>query len=381
MDMKINGSKFIHKSKNTAKAIFEPIVPIIIVWGFMLGAINVMNEIKLFGYGTQSLTDVYPLLNVINDFLAIICDYIVHFIPVAISWSTVKVLGGYEILGIILGVILVSPRLLDSYGYMQGIDNNMIPIGDLKILDLKKVGYQAQLLPAIISAILLVKIENRIIKYVSSDLKLYMIRSISLLVTSIISYNIIGPMFDIIDDSIAKLFYYILIGEFKLIGAMLFSMLYSLLVILGIHHTFLSIDLELVREGGTMIWPLITLCNIAQGSAAISVFILCKSNLKMKCITILTGICAFVGVTEPAIFGVNLKYKYGLYSALIGAIVASIICISRDVLAEVVGVSGLIGIISIQTDYRSNYILPVIVALVLPFIVLLYFIKEKKFNV
>lgn len=383
MFIKINGYYFITKCTNTynrgikfLKEVFAPLVPIMIVWGVMLGTINV---IKLFGNDTQTLTVLYPVIDEINNFLLITCDYIVRFIPVGIAWSTVKVLGGIEISGIILGILLVSPIVLETYEYMQGIDNSMIPIWNLKILELKKVGYQAQLLPAMMSAIFLIKVENEILNNISANLKIELVRVISLIITCVISYKIIGPVFCTIDNLIADLFYMLLISKYKLIGAILLGLVYSLLVIVGLHHTFLTIDLVLIQEGGTMVWPLITLCNIAQGSAAISVFMFYRNDLKMKSVAIISGICAFVGVTEPAIFGVNLKYKYALYSALTGAAVACATAISRNVLADNVGVSGLIGILSIQDSFISSYMFSVVIALVVPFILTMVFYKKAEY--
>ena len=358
--------------------IFVPILPAIITGGLILGFRNIIGDLAIFGNGKETLTQLYPVLNEVNSFLWVICEAIFHFLPVAITWSTVKKFGGSEVLGIVLGITLVSPQLLNAYGYAEAATNGTIPFWDFGILTIQKVGYQAQVIPAMLSGIFLAKLETNLRKYIPDTLKMIIIPFIVLIVTVLLSYTIIGPISRTLGDGIAMLFNQLLTGPFKILGAIIFGVFYAPLVITGLHHTFLAVDLQLISTGGTMIWPLIALSNIAQGSAAMAIFILYKNDEKMKSMSLSSGISAYLGVTEPAMFGVNLKYKYAFYSALIGSATAATVSISTGVLANSIGIGGLPAFLAIQPQYWINYILAMIVATTVPFVLTITFHKYIK---
>lgn len=358
--------------------IFVPILPAIITGGLMLGFRNIIGDLAIFGNGKETLTQLYPVLNEVNSFLWVICEAIFHFLPVAITWSTVKKFGGSEVLGIILGITLVSPQLLNAYGYAEAAANGTVPFWDFGIFTIQKVGYQAQVIPAMLSGIFLAKLETNLRKYIPDTLKMIIIPFVVLTVTVLLSYTIIGPISRTLGDGIAMFFNQLLTGPFKLIGAIIFGVLYAPLVVTGLHHTFLAVDLQLISTGGTMIWPLIALSNIAQGSAAMAMFILYKHDAKMKSMSLSAGISAYLGVTEPAMFGVNLKYKYAFYAALIGSATSAIVSISTGVLANSIGIGGLPAFLAIQPQYWVNYILAMGVAIIVPFVLTMVFHKYRK---
>lgn len=358
--------------------IFIPILPAIITGGLMLGFRNIIGDLHIFGNGTETLTQLYPVLDEVNSFLWVICEAIFHFLPVAITWSTVKKFGGSEVLGIVLGIALVSPQLLNAYGYAEAATKGTVPFWDFGIFTIQKVGYQAQVIPAMLSGIFLAKLETNLRKYIPDTLKMIIIPFVVLIITVLLSYTIIGPISRTLGDGIAMFFNQLLTGPFKLIGAIIFGALYAPLVVTGLHHTFLAVDLQLISTGGTMIWPLIALSNIAQGSAAIAMFILYKNDAKMKSMSLSSAISAYLGVTEPAMFGVNLKYKYAFYAALIGSASAATVSISTGVLANSIGIGGLPAFLAIQPQYWINYILAMVVALVIPFILTIAFHKYRN---
>ncbi len=360
--------------------IFIPILPAIITGGLILGFRNIIGDLALFGDGTQTLTSLYPTLAEIHSFLWIIGEAIFHFLPVAVTWSTVKKFGGSEILGIVLGITLVSPQLLNAYGYASAAAEGTIPFWDFGFLTIQKVGYQAQVIPAMVSGIVLAKIETGLRKYIPDVLKMIIIPFVAIVVTVLLSYILIGPVSRTLGDGIAMVFNGLLTGPFKLVGAVIFGVLYAPLVITGLHHTFLAVDLQLIANGGTMLWPLVALSNIAQGSAAFAIFMLYKNDAKMKSMSLSSAISAWLGVTEPAMFGVNLKYKYAFYAALIGSASAAIVSISTGVLANSIGVGGLPAFLAIQPQYWVTYILAMAVAVVVPFVLTIIFHKNKKLN-
>lgn len=360
--------------------IFIPILPAIITGGLMLGFRNIIGDLALFGDGTQTLTSLYPVLNEVNSFLWVICEAIFHFLPVAVTWSTVKKFGGSEVLGIILGITLVSPQLLNAYGYVEASANGTIPFWDFGMFTIQKVGYQAQVIPAMLSGIVLAKIETGLRKYIPDVLKMIIIPFTAIIVTVLLSYIIIGPMSRTLGDGVAMFFNQLLTGPFKVVGAIIFGLFYAPLVVTGLHHTFLAVDLQLIANGGTMLWPLVALSNIAQGSAAMAIFILYKNDAKMKSMSLSAGISAWLGVTEPAMFGVNLKYKYAFYAALIGSATAAVVSISTGVLANSIGVGGLPAFLAIQPQYWTRYILAMVVAVVVPFILTMVFHKKNELS-
>lgn len=209
-------------------------------------------------------------------------------------------------------------------------------------------------------------------------LKLIAIPFITLLTTQLLSYIIIGPISRELGNGIAFVFNSLLTGPFKIVGAIIFGLCYAPLVITGLHHTFLAVDLQLIANGGTMIWPLIALSNIAQGSSAVAMLIIYKKNDKIKSIAAPAGLSAWLGVTEPAMFGINLKFKYPFYAAIIGSATAAVVSIVSGVLANSIGIGGLPAFLAIQPKYWVPYIIAMVVAVVVPMV--LTFIFYKKFD-
>lgn len=363
--------------------IFIPILPAIIAGGLILGFRNIIGDLALFGDGTQTLTSLSPILAEVHSFLWILGEAIFHFLPVAVTWSTVKKFGGSEILGIVLGITLVSPQLLNAYGYAEASMNGTIPFWDFGIITIQKVGYQAQVIPAIISGIVLSKIELTLRKFIPDVLKMIIIPFTTLLLTVLLSYIVIGPVSRTLGDGIAMLFTGLLTGPFKLFGGIIFGLLYAPLVITGLHHTFLAVDLQLIaNQGGTMIWPLIALSNIAQGSAAFAIFVLFKNDDKIKSMSLSASLSAWLGVTEPAMFGINLKYKYAFYAAIIGSAIASGVSTMFGVVANSIGIGGLPGFLAIKPQFWVPFIACMAIAVVAPFMLTMIFSKtiNKKSN-
>ncbi|SHJ71946.1 PTS system, trehalose-specific IIC component [Clostridium cavendishii DSM 21758] len=356
--------------------IFIPILPAIITGGLILGFRNIIGDLAIFGDGTQTLVKLYPVLGEVHSFLWVLGEAIFHFLPVAITWSTVKKFGGSEILGIILGITLVSPQLLNAYGYAEALQAGKVPFWNFGLFTIDKVGYQAQVIPAILSGIVLAKLELTLRKYIPDVLKLIIIPFTTLLLTMLLSYIIIGPISRELGNGIAFVFNYLLTGPFKVVGAIIFGLCYAPLVITGLHHTFIAVDLQLIANGGTMIWPLIALSNIAQGASAVAMLVLYKKNDKIKSIAASAGISAWLGVTEPAMFGINLKFKYPFYAAIIGSATAAVVAIVSGVLANSIGIGGLPAFLAINPKYWVPYIIAMIVAVVVPMVLTVIFYKK-----
>lgn len=358
--------------------IFTPLLPAIITGGLILGFRNIIGDLAVFGPNeNQTLTSIYPKLAELHSFLWILGEAIFHFLPVGVTWSTVKKYGGTEILGIVLGITLVSPQLLNAYGYASAQAAGAVPFWDFGFITIQKVGYQAQVIPAMLAGIFMVKFETLLKKHVPEILKMILVPFLVLFTTVVLSYLVIGPVSREIGNYIAYIFNVLLTGPFRVIGAVLFGMLYAPLVITGVHHTFLAVDLQLIAQGGTMIWPMIALSNIAQGSAAITVMLLNRKDEKIKSLSLSSAISAWLGVTEPAMFGVNLRFMYPFYGALIGSALAAVYSTISGVLANSIGIGGLPAFLAIQPRFWVNYIIAIIIAIIAP-MVATYLLSKNK---
>lgn len=358
--------------------IFTPLFPVIIAGGLILGFRNIIGDLAIFADGSQTLTDLYPKLAELHSFLWILGEAIFHFLPVGVTWATVKKFGGTEILGIVLEITLVSPQLMNAYGYATAQAAGAIPFWDFGFITIEKVGYQAQVIPAMLAGIFMAKMELFLRKYFSEILKMILIPFLVLFTTVVLSYLVIGPVSRELGNYIAAIFNILLTGPFRVFGSILFGMLYAPLVITGVHHTFLAVDLQLIAQGGTMIWPMIALSNIAQGSAAVTIMFLNRKDEKLKSLSLSSAISAWLGVTEPAMFGVNLRFMYPFYGALIGSALAAIYCTLTGVLANSIGIGGLPAFLAIQPKYWINYIISMGIAFIAP-IIATYLLSKGRF--
>ncbi|MGY0617247.1 PTS trehalose transporter subunit IIBC [Vibrio sp. FJH11] len=352
--------------------IFVPLLPAIITGGLILGFRNVIGDIKMFD--GQTLTEISQFWATVHSFLWLIGEAIFFFLPVGVCWSTVKKLGGTPILGITLGVTLVSPQLMNAYL----IGKQAPEVWDFGWFVIEKVGYQAQVIPAMLAGVVLAYIEKYLKRITPSYLYLVIVPFVSIIVSVILAHSIIGPFGRMLGNGVAFAAKAAMTGDFAIIGSTIFGFLYAPLVITGIHHTTNAVDLQLMQElGGTPIWPLIALSNIAQASAVIGIIIISKKQDERE-ISVPAAISAYLGVTEPAMYGINLKYKFPMLSAMIGSACAAAVCGSAGVMANGIGVGGLPGILSIQPQFWGVFALAMLVAIVVPAGLTLILYKRAK---
>ena len=370
---KQNMSWFERLISNLAE-IFVPLLPALIAGGLLLGLRNVIGEMPTID--NLPLTHTFSWLIPINDFLWLPCEAIFHFLPVAICWSTVKKMGGSPVLGIVLGITLVSPQLMNAYDLGKAIPK----VWDFGWFTIAKVGYQAQVIPSIFAGLALGWIETRLRKVVPDYLNLVIVPIVALMVSVVLAHFVLGPIGRILGDGIAYIVKYLMTGDYAFIGSAIFGLLYAPLVVTGIHHTTLAIDMQMTESmGGTPIWPIIALSNIAQASAVVGIILISKKHNERE-VSVPAAISGYLGVTEPAMYGINLRYKFPMYCAMIGAACAGLICGLNGVLSNGIGVGGLPGILSIKPVYWLIYALAMLVAIVVPILltIVVYKIKQKK---
>ncbi len=278
-----------------------------------------------------------------------------------------------------MGITLVSPQLLNAYGVAGGAE---IPVWDFGFAQVQMIGYQAQVIPAMLAGYLLAFLEKRLRKVVPEYISMIVVPFLSLVPTVLVAHIILGPIGWKIGTVISNGVYGGLTSAFKWLFAALFGFLYSPLVITGLHHMTNAIDLQLMSEfGGTNLWPMIALSNIAQGSAVLAIIFLHRDNEEEKQISIPATISAYLGgVTEPAMFGINLKYSYPFLAAMIGSALAAVFSVGTGVMANSIGVGGLPGILSIQPQHMGKFAIAMLIAIIVPFGLTMTFSKNKRWG-
>ncbi|MEC0252048.1 PTS system trehalose-specific EIIBC component [Bacillus halotolerans] len=356
----------LQRAVKTLADIFIPILPAIVTAGLLMGINNILTAQGIF-FSTKSIVQVYPQWADLANMINLIAGTAFTFLPALIGWSAVKRFGGNPLLGIVLGVMLVHPELLNAWGYGAAEQSGEIPVWNLFGLEVQKVGYQGQVLPILLASYLLAKIELFLTKRTPEEIQLLVVAPITLLVTGFASFIIIGPVTfaigNVLTSGLISVF-----GSFAALGGLLYGGLYSALVITGMHHTFLAVDLQLIgsKLGGTFLWPMLALSNIAQGSAALAMMFIVKDE-KQKGLSLTSGISAYLGITEPAIFGVNLRYRFPFIIAMISSGLAGMYISSQGVLASSVGVGGVPGIFSIMSQYWGAFAIGMAIVLIVPF--------------
>lgn len=350
--------------------IFVPLLPAVICGGLILGFRNLIGDIQ---FGGHTLTETSEFWKTIYDFLWLIGEAIFHFLPVGITWSVVRKMGGSQILGIILGITLVSPQLMNAYNIGKATPD----FWNFGLFTIDKIGYQAQVIPSIFAGFVLAFIETKLNKVIHESIRIVIVPITALVITVFLAHSIIGPIGREIGDLIGLFFQIILTGKFAVLGSIIFGFLYAPLVITGVHHTTNAIEFTLVQQvGGTMIFPLLALSNISQATAVLAITLASKSV--KRDISIPAAISAYLGVTEPAMYGINIKYKYPMICAMIGSACGAGICGFFGIMANSVGVGGLPGILTIKPQYWLQYLTAVIVSMAVTFI--LTFLYTKKQN-
>ena len=361
-----------------AAEIFAPLIPAIITGGLILGFRNCIDSLYIFENGTKTLVELSQFWAGMDHFLWLIGEAVFHVgIPVGICWSVVRKMGGTPILGIVLGLTLVSGQLLNAYA-VATTPADQIPHWDFGGFTVEMIGYQAQVLPAILAALTLVYLEKFFRKIVPPVVSMIVVPFCSLVLSVIAAHFVLGPIGWKIGSAISSVVYSGITGDFRIFFGAIFGFVYAPLVITGLHHMTNAIDLQLIADyQGTMLWPMIALSNIAQGSAVLAMIFLQRGNNAAQEVNVPAWVSCYLGVTEPAIFGVNLKYFFPFICGMIGSACAAILCVSTSTTANAIGVGGIPGILSMKPQYMPTFALSMLVAIAVPFILTTIVGKRK----
>lgn len=357
--------------------IFAPLIPAIIVGGLILGFRNCIDSLYLFENGTKTLCDISQFWSGIDSFLWLIGEAVFHMLPVGICWSVTKKMGTTQMLGIVLGLTLVSGQLLNAYA-VAGTAAADIPKWDFGFVQVNMIGYQAQVIPAILAAFTLAYLEKFFKKICPSVISMIVVPFCSLVLSVMAAHFVLGPIGWKIGSVISSVVYAGITGPLKIVFGAIFGFVYAPLVITGLHHMSNAIDLQLIADfGGTMLWPMIALSNIAQGSAVLGMIYLQKNDAQAQEVNIPSCISCYLGVTEPAMFGVNLKHSYPFICGMIGSACASIVCVATNSTANAIGVGGLPGILSMQPQSMLTFAICMLIAVAVTFVLTVMVGKTK----
>ena len=360
----------VQRVMTTLAEIFTPLIPALIVGGLLLGLQNVLGSIQFSNLGGKTIVEVSKFWEGVNEIVSVISGAIFGFLPVGITWSVSRKMGTSQILGIVLGICLVHPSLLSAYEYAAHKAAGDIPHF---ILGFEKVGYQGQVIPALLAGLTLSYLEIFWRKYIPEVISMIFVPLLSLVPAVILSYAVLGPIGWWLGGIISGVVLAGLTGPVKWLFGAIFGAIYAPFVITGLHHMTNAIDLELVRTaGGTGLWPMIALSNIAQGSAVFAYYFIKRHDEREAQISLPATISAYLGVTEPALFGVNVKYVYPLVAGMSASALSGLLSAVFGVQANSIGIGGLPAILSIKPQYWAIFaiimIVDIVVAMVLTFL-------------
>lgn len=303
--------------------VFVPIIPVLVATGLFMGLRGLLTQEQVLGFFGLTSGDISP--NFIL-FTQVLTDTAFAFLPALVAWSAFRVFGGSPVLGIVLGLMLVNPALPNAYDVANGSAEALTMFGFIPI-----VGYQGSVLPAFFVGLLGAKFERFLRKRVPEALDLIVTPFITLLVMILLGLFAIGPVFHSLEEWVLHGTTFVLDLPFGIAGVLI-GFLHQLVVVTGVHHIFNFLEIQLLEQYGKNTFNAIITCAIAaQGAACLAVGLKTKDK-KLKALALPSSFSAFLGITEPAIFGVNLRYMkpfiMGLFGGAVGGFLASIFHLS-----------------------------------------------------
>ena len=349
--------------------IFVPIIPAIVAGGLLMGIHSMLTSVGFFWEGHSVVTK-YPEVSDLVDFINTIANAPFVFLPVLLGFSATRKFGGNPFLGAALGMLLVHPTLADGWNYAKTLMEGNIKYWNVLGLEIEKVGYQGTVIPTIISAWVLATLEKGFRKFVPSYLDNLVTPMFSLFIAGFLAFTVIGPFGreagSLISSGLTWLY-----NSLGFVGGAIFGTFYAPIVITGMHQTFIAVETQLLAEmaqtGGTFIFPIAAMSNIAQGAACLGVAFTMK-DAKVRGLAIPSGVSALLGITEPAMFGVNLRYRHAFTSAMIGSGLASAFIAAFNVKAIALGAAGFLGVASIKPDSLAMYSIGMVISFAVAFV-------------
>lgn len=317
--------------------VFVPIIPAIVASGFLMGIMESLNFMVANGYlNIDTGSSLYV-------FAKLFSNAAYTFLPILIAFSAAKVFGGNPFLGAVIGMIMLHPELQNAWTVAtEGVKQTQSVWFGLYSIDM--VAYQGHVIPVVISVWVMSQIEKRLHRIVPSMLDLFVTPLVSVFITGYLTLSVIGPVFVSLENHLLSAIQFVITLPLG-IGGFLMGGFYATTVVTGIHHMYTLIDIGQLAKFGFTFWlPLASAANVAQGAAALAVALKTK-NAKIKAMALPSSLSAFLGITEPAIFGVNLRYLRPFIAGSIGGACGALYAALVHLGASGTGVTGIFGIL------------------------------------
>ena len=335
--------------------VFVPIIPAIVASGLLMGLLEGLGK----AFPGLSASDTFTLLSLFANAAFV-------FLPILIAISTAKVFGGNLFLGAVIGMIMIHPNLINAWNVagMESIPQFSVWFG---LYDIGQVGYQGHVIPIVISVCFMSKLEKKLHQFVPEVIDLFVTPLITVLVTGYLALTVIGPVFAFAENWVLVGVQWLIAIPFG-IGSLLMGGAYATTVVSGVHHMYNVIEAGMISADGINTWmPIASAANVAQGAAALAVALKVRDK-KIKALAIPASLSAFLGITEPAIFGVNIRYMKPFIAGSIGGACGALVASIFNVGATAYGVTGVFGFL-ITTNSAFGYLLTLVVSASVAFVI------------
>ena len=350
--------------------IFVPVLPALIAGGLLMALHSVLTAKGLFG--EQSVIEMFPALTDYDALINLVSSAAFAFLPVLVGFSAAKRFGGNTYLGAAMGAAMVSPSLLSAYSMTDAAAaakfwayTDQSSVWNLFGLEVTKVGYQAMVIPTLVVTWIMCLIEKSLHKVLKGTADFLLTPLITLLITGFLAFVVVGPITRELSNYLTQGldWLYSTLGVF---GGLIFGFFYSAIVVTGLHQSFPAIEIPLLQGDGDFIFPIASMANVAQGAAALAVFFKTR-DAKLKGLAGAGGVSAVFGITEPAIFGVNLRLRWPFYCAMVSAAIGSAGVALLNVRGQALGAAGFVGFVSIKPESIPAYLALEVLVFVISF--------------
>ena len=353
--------------------IFVPVLPALIAGGLLMALHSVLTAEGLFG--ERSVIQMYPAMTDYDALINLVSSAAFAFLPVLVGFSAAKRFGGNTYLGAAMGAAMVSPSLLSAYSMTDAAAaakfwayTDQSSVWNLFGLEVTKVGYQAMVIPTLVVTWIMCLIEKSLHKVLKGTADFLLTPLITLLITGFLAFVIVGPVTRELSNYLTYgiNWAYTTLGVF---GGLIFGFFYSAIVVTGLHQSFPATEIPLLPSNGGVgdfIFPIASMANVAQGAAALAVFFKTR-DAKLKGLAGAGGVSAVFGITEPAIFGVNLRLRWPFYCAMVASAIGSAGVALLNVRGQALGAAGFVGFVSIIPKSIPAYLALEVLVFVISF--------------
>lgn len=335
--------------------VFVPVIPAIVASGLLMGLLEGLGK----AFPGLAASDTFALLSLFANAAFV-------FLPILIAISTAKVFGGNLFLGAVIGMIMIHPNLINAWNVvgMESVPQFSVWFG---LYDIGQVGYQGHVIPIVISVWFMSKLEKKLHQIVPEVIDLFVTPLVTVLVTGYLALTVIGPVFAFAENWVLVGVQWLIAIPFG-IGSFLMGGAYATTVVSGVHHMYNVIEAGMISANGINTWmPIASAANVAQGAAALAVALKVKDK-KIKAMAIPASLSSFLGITEPAIFGVNICYMKPFIAGSIGGACGALVASIFNVGATAYGVTGVFGFL-ITTNSAFGYLLTLVVSASVAFVI------------